>query len=157
MDDIRSLYQTMILDHGRSPRNFKQLEQSTHQQEGHNPICGDQLTVFVQVSDDKVIDVAFQGDGCAISMASASMMTEVLKGKSLLEAKVLFELFRRLVMGQSLSSEEEDQLGKLMVLAGVQQYPMRGKCATLAWHTLDAALDNDDHAITTTENVDDGS
>ena len=154
-DDIRSLYQTMILDHGRTPRNFRQLDEPTHQQEGNNPICGDRLIVSVMVAQDQVVDVAFQGDGCAISMASASMMTEMLKGQSVAYAKVLFELFRQLVMGEELSADQQDQLGKLMVLKGVQQYPMRVKCATLAWHTLDAAIEHHDDSIITTEDEDD--
>ncbi|MDJ0788016.1 MAG: SUF system NifU family Fe-S cluster assembly protein [Myxococcota bacterium] len=141
MSELRELYQTTILDHNKRPRNFRVPEACTHDADGFNPLCGDQIKVYAQVEDDVVTDVAFQGSGCAISTASASMMTDLVKGKSLADAKDLFERFHELVTSDPASEPDVDELGKLAVFAGVREFPMRVKCATLAWHTLRNALD----------------
>ncbi len=144
MDDLRELYQTTILDHNKRPRNFGRLEEADREADGHNPLCGDQLHVSVQLSDDTVDDVMFEGSGCAISKASASLMTEAIKGRSVGEIEKLFERFHGLVTAapsEPVAPEETDELGKLAVFAGVREFPVRVKCATLAWHTLKSALD----------------
>jgi nitrogen fixation NifU-like protein len=138
MSELRDLYQEVILDHNRRPRNFGPLPASNHQAEGNNPLCGDKVTVFLDLADGRIRDLAFQGAGCAISTASASLMTEALKGQTVEEARRLFHVFQDLVTtGAGAGSPE---LGKLAVFTGVREYPMRVKCATLAWHTLLAAL-----------------
>jgi nitrogen fixation NifU-like protein len=143
---LRELYQEMIVDHGKHPRNFGALPAANHTHAGHNPLCGDKLVVYVLESNGIVEDLAFQGEGCAISMASASLMTESVKGKSLAEINVLFDLFHHLVTeGKS----ESDDLGKLEVFGGVAEFPVRVKCASLAWHTLKAALENDPKPVST--------
>lgn len=140
MSDLRELYQEVILDHGKNPRNFRRDEGANHVAEGYNPLCGDQLELFIRLDDDGIVsDVCFQGSGCAISTASTSMMTQVLKGKSEKEAREFFERFHELIAGEM--PENLDHLGKLAVFAGVREFPNRVKCATLAWHTLVAALD----------------
>ncbi len=141
MSELGDLYQEMILDHKKRPRNFGALSgDGTEHAEGHNPLCGDRITVFLQLdADDVVREVAFQGNGCAISTASASMMTEAVKGKSAEDAHRLFASFHALVMGKE-SPDDDVELGKLAAFAGVRAFPMRVKCATLAWHTLEAAL-----------------
>lgn len=147
-DELRELYQEVILDHTKNPRNFRELDNPSHEAKGHNPLCGDRLSLYLVVVDDDVIrDVSFQGAGCAISTASASMMTEVLKGKTVQEADVLFEAFHDVVTGQD--GADEEALGKLAVFAGVRDYPVRVKCATLAWHTLKAALAEEEEAVST--------
>ena len=141
MSELRELYQTTILDHNKKPRNFRVLDPKTHEADGHNPLCGDNVTVQIAVGDDGVVhDVGFQGSGCAISTASASMMTEAVKGKPLAEVEALFDRFHELVTGDPTQEPQIDHVGKLMVFAGVREFPMRVKCATLAWHTLNAAL-----------------
>lgn len=144
MIDLRELYQDIILDHGQKPRNFHPLEHPTHTAQGHNPLCGDRVTVYVEVEGDRIRDVAFQGKGCAISTASASLMTEVLKGKTLAEAKTLFGAFHATVTGgenaPEVPEELEDDFDRLAPLAGVKTYPARVKCATLSWHAVEAAL-----------------
>ena len=146
MDELRELYQEVILDHGRSPRNFRHPEDANRQAEGYNPFCGDQLTLYLSLNaDDRIEDVAFEGKGCAISIASASMMTEILKGKTRSEAEALFENFHRMCTDEAfdiLESETADPeaFERLQVLSGVREFPVRVKCATLAWHTLCAAL-----------------
>ncbi len=136
---LRELYQEVILDHNRRPRNFGALPAANHQAEGYNPLCGDQVTVLLDLVDGRIRDLAFQGSGCAISTASASLMTEALKGRTAEEARALFNDFHGLVTtGEGEGSED---LGKLAVFSGVREFPMRVKCATLAWHTLLAALD----------------
>jgi nitrogen fixation NifU-like protein len=143
---LRELYQEMIVDHGKHPRNFGALPAANHMHAGHNPLCGDKLVVYVLESNGIVEDLKFQGEGCAISMASASLMTESVKGKSLAEINVLFDLFHHLVTeGKS----ESDDLGKLEVFGGVAEFPVRVKCASLAWHTLKAALENDPKPVST--------
>lgn len=141
MDGLRDLYQEVIFDHNRRPRNFHKLPAANRTAEGFNPLCGDQLTVYLKVDDAGTIeDVSFEGRGCAISTASASIMTETLKGKTVQEAQSLFDGFHRLVTGESGAGDAA--LGKLAVLGGVREYPSRVKCATLAWHTVQAALKN---------------
>lgn len=144
MDGLRDLYQEVIFDHNRTPRNFHKLAGANRQAEGFNPLCGDQLTVYLKVNDRGVIeDVSFEGRGCAISTASASIMTEILKGKTVQQADTLFENFHRLVTGPGAdAAAPAADLGKLEVLTGVRDYPSRVKCATLAWHTVQAALKN---------------
>jgi len=135
--DLQELYQEVILDHNRRPRNFRALA-GGRKAEGFNPLCGDRLIVYVRVDDGVIADVGFQGSGCAISKASASLMTESVKGKTIAEADALFHRFQRMIT--SPPDRSADQLGKLTVLAGVRQFPVRVKCASLAWHTLKAAL-----------------
>ncbi|MBF0122361.1 MAG: SUF system NifU family Fe-S cluster assembly protein [Candidatus Omnitrophica bacterium] len=137
------LYQQVILEHNKKPRNFMKLEPCSHEAEGYNPLCGDHLTVYLQVSAEGVIgDVSFLGDGCAISKASASMMTAGLKGKTVDEAKVLFDEFRRLVTKELDPEKDIHHLGKLTVFSGIWKYPSRVKCAILAWHTMKGAIDH---------------
>jgi nitrogen fixation NifU-like protein len=145
MSDLRDLYQEVILDHNRRPRNFGPLPAANRRAEGHNPFCGDRVTVYLDVEGDRIRDVSFEGAGCAISTASASLMTEALKGLSVEEARTLFHGFHELVT----KGDEGEDLGKLAVFTGVREYPMRVKCATLAWHTLMAALDAKDQPVTT--------
>ncbi|HZM71166.1 MAG TPA: SUF system NifU family Fe-S cluster assembly protein [Candidatus Cryosericum sp.] len=148
MSEFQDLYQQVILDHNQRPRNFHALEGKVRRSEGHNPLCGDRLTVYLDVQDGQVRDVAFVGDGCAISKASASMMTEAVKGRTREEAEALFRVFHGLLTGDQVSPDDP-RLGKLVVFAGVRDYPVRVKCATLAWHTLRAALEDRNDTITT--------
>jgi nitrogen fixation protein NifU and related proteins len=150
MSDLRELYQEVILDHSRQPRNFRKLPAANCEAKGDNPLCGDRVTVYLKVEDGIVKDVTFEGRGCAISMASASMMTEVLKGKSEAEVRELFDRFHDSMTGKSAChGADAGALDKLMVLSGVREYPMRVKCATLSWHTLMAALNHKQDAIST--------
>lgn len=146
MDDLRDLYQEVILDHGKNPRNFGFPEKHNCEADGYNPLCGDQLTLKVQFEDDVVQKLGFEGQGCAISTAAASTMTEWAKGKSRSEIDEMFKLFHEAVTGKR--DPDPDELGKLAVFAGVAEYPMRVKCATLAWHTLEAALNGTGEATT---------
>ncbi len=139
MSELSELYQEVILDHNRRPRNFRTIEHPSHRAQGHNPLCGDRLSLYLQVDDGQISDVAFQGSGCAISKASASLMTDAVKGHSVAEAQQLFERFHRMVTTPP--DQPVESLGKLAVLAGVREFPVRVKCASLAWHTLKAALD----------------
>ena len=139
--DLRELYQTTILDHNKKPRNFRVPEASNREARGDNPLCGDRLTVYLELDGDRVADVGFQGTGCAISKASASLMTEAVKGKSVAELETLFDRFHDLVTSDPLREPEAGDLGKLAVFAGVREFPMRVKCATLAWHTMNAAIE----------------
>ncbi len=147
MSDLRDLYQEVILDHNRSPRNFGALEDADLRADGHNPLCGDKLSIGVKVAGGVVTDIRFEGSGCAISKASASLMTEGVKGKTLDEARVLFDRFHLLVTDRSAPVTPE--LGKLAVFAGVRDYPVRVKCAILAWHTMQAAVDNTQAVVST--------
>jgi nitrogen fixation protein NifU and related proteins len=147
--DLSELYQEVILDHNKQPRNFRALEKAARKAIGHNPLCGDKVTVFVDLDGDRLRDIAFQGSGCAISKASASMMTESLKGKTRAEAEALFKAFHGLVTGDGRAASDGPGLGKLVVFSGVSDYPVRVKCATLAWHTLRAALENRQEAVST--------
>ena len=139
---LDALYQEIILDHYRRPRNFHALDGATCTAEGKNPNCGDQLTVWLKLDDDRVTDVSFQGVGCAISKASASLMTQAVKGKTRLEAETLFGQVRRLVTGEEVSAATQKSLGSLRALGGVSKYPMRVKCASLAWHAMKSAIDS---------------
>ena len=141
--DLADLYRDVILDHNRSPRNFSRLESATTKAQGFNPLCGDKLTVYLEMDGDTVRDISFEGSGCAISVASSSLMTEAVKGKSEAEARMLFEQMHALLAGSLDEPDEQEALGKLAALGGVRQYPSRVKCASLAWHALVAALDND--------------
>ena len=152
MSELRDLYQEVILDHSKAPRNFRTVAAVTHEADGRNPLCGDTFTVSVTVEDGRIKDIAFRGQGCAISTASASMMTESLKGKTRPEAEALFARFHDLITGESKSGPGGPPLGKLEVFSGVREYPVRIKCATLPWHTLKAALSSDGAAsIVSTE------
>ena len=149
MSDLRELYQEVILDHYRNPRNFQRIEgECCRSAEGHNPLCGDEVEVLVEVVDGVVTQAAFQGSGCAISLASASIMTETVKGKPEAELSELFEKFQGMVMGTG-DEGVADELGKLAVFEGVREFPTRVKCAVLAWHTLNAALADNGNKITT--------
>ena len=148
--DLRDLYQEVILDHNKRPRNFGVLEEADRTAEGYNPLCGDKLTLYLQFDGEVIRDVRFDGSGCAISKASASLMTESIKGKSLKEVEALFERFQGMVTADSDTSPNTHQLGKLSVFAGVREYPARVKCAVLAWHTLKSAFSRD-HQVVTTE------
>lgn len=149
MPNLRELYQEIILDHSKSPRNFGEMLRSSHKAEGYNPLCGDRLTLFLRVENDVVEDARFKGSGCAISTASASMMTEAVKGKSIKEAKRLFEEFHDLLTKENHHGENGEHLGKLKIFAGVREFPTRVKCATLAWHTLRAACRSDSRLVST--------
>ena len=144
--DLNDLYQEVILDHNKRPRNFRVLERPSHHAEGFNPLCGDRLDLFINVEDDHIAEVGFQGSGCAISKASASLMTDAIKGRSVAEARDLFARFHRMVTTPTDRAVED--LGKLSVLAGVREFPVRVKCASLAWHTLKAALDREEQVTT---------
>ena len=149
MSDLEDLYQELILDHNKSPRNYRRLAEADRQAEGYNPLCGDRVTVFLKVQGNLVMDASFEGSGCAISTASASMMTEAVKGKTLDEAKALFGKFHAMVTGEAVESQEGPGLGKLEAFRGVGKYPARVKCATLAWHTVNAAIKNRSNTVTT--------
>ena len=149
MSDLSELYQEVILDHNRRPRNFRVIDPATRAQEGYNPLCGDRLTLYLTVADGRITDVAFQGSGCAISKASASLMTEAVKGKSVDEARALFEQFHQMIT--SPPGTPLADLGKLSVLSGVRDFPTRVKCAGLAWHTLKAAVADAPAAPVSTE------
>ena len=146
MSGLNELYQEVILDHNRRPRNFRTIEGASHHAEGYNPLCGDRLTLTLAVDAGSIADVAFQGSGCAISKASASLMTDAVKGKSVEEARALFERFHAMVTTPPDAPVQD--MGKLSVLAGVREFPVRIKCASLAWHTLTAALERKDAAST---------
>jgi nitrogen fixation NifU-like protein len=149
MNDLRELYQEMIIDHGRHPRNFGRLQNANHEKEGFNPLCGDKIHLFVEEKNGVLNNLCFEGSGCAISMASASLMTEILTQKTVEEANELFLNFHKMVTENDHSSELTEKMGKLAVLKGVAEFPARVKCATLAWHTLQAALNNDDKKVST--------
>jgi len=149
MDDLHELYQSVILDHNRSPRNFRELEDASCRAEGYNPLCGDRLTVWVRLEGDQIAAVTFHGSGCAISKASASMMTEAVKGKTATQAKELAQQFQELVTGRSDARTARARLGKLAVFSGVSEFPVRVKCASLSWHTLKAALEQTTEPVTT--------
>ncbi len=147
MSDLRELYQEVILDHNKNPRNFHKLDNANHSAEGYNPLCGDQLTVFVKTDGTTIQDLSFEGHGCAISKASASLMTSILKGKSTEDAFKLFDKFHHMVTGE-MGSEPDAELGKLAVFAGVCEFPSRVKCASLAWHTLKSAISSGEQVST---------
>ncbi len=147
MGDLRELYQEVILDHSKRPRNFRRLEGADRSAEGFNPLCGDRVTIFLALDGGRVKEIGFQGSGCAISTASASMMTEKVRGKTLEEIRVLFDRFHDLLTGKG--GEAAPELGKLAVFSGVCEFPIRVKCATLVWHTLKAALEGEQKAVST--------
>ena len=149
MSELRELYQTVILDHNKAPRNHGQPSATNRSADGHNPLCGDHITVHLVVKDGVVEDVGFEGDGCAISTASASLMTEAIKGKNSEEVEQLFEVFHALVTSDLGGVPDTSELGKLSVFAGVREFPMRVKCATLSWHTMRAALEDCAEAVST--------
>lgn len=150
MASLDGLYQEMILDHNRAPLNFRRMDDANRRAEGNNPLCGDRLTVWLRVEDGRIQDAAFQGSGCAISKASASLMTAAVKGKSQVEVEALFERFRGLVTG-TLDQNDTETLGKLAVFSGLSEFPIRVKCASLSWHALKAALEQPDATIVSTE------
>lgn len=149
MTDIQQLYQEVILDHNRRPRNFHKLEGANRKAEGYNPLCGDNVAVYLTVEDGVVKDISFEGSGCAISTASASMMTTALKGKTTAEVEAIFEKFRSMVTQDSDMPSDPQELGKLKVFSGVCEFPVRVKCVTLAWHTLISALRSDGKVVST--------
>lgn len=147
--ELRELYQELILDHQKRPRNYRKLAAPTHTKAGINPLCGDSLTLYLELGDGVVRDVSFEGSGCAISKASASMLTERLKGRTTAEARELFSRFHYMLTEGEPSEADEELLGKLAVFRGVREFPARVKCATLAWQTLRSVLDNDQDAVST--------
>jgi nitrogen fixation NifU-like protein len=147
--DLRELYQEVILDHNKRPRNFRVPDPVNRKAEGYNPLCGDKITVFLYIEGDTIKDLGFQGTGCAISKASASMMTDALKGKTLEEATRFFDQFHAMVTAPATSEVQSEMLGKLAVLSGVREYPMRVKCASLAWHTMKAAMQAQPDVVST--------
>jgi nitrogen fixation NifU-like protein len=149
MSELSELYQEVILDHNKRPRNFQVLEGANRSAEGYNPLCGDQITVYLRLEGNIIQDISFQGSGCAISKASASMMTASLKGKTREEAEELFRSFHDLVTGDRHAEQDPAALGKLTVFSGVSEFPMRVKCASLAWHTLRAALEGGQQTVST--------
>lgn len=149
MSELRELYKEVILDHNKAPRNFRVIDDADLVKEGNNPLCGDKVTVYLKLSDGVITDISFQGSGCAISKSSASIMTASLKGKTEQEAERIFQSFHGMVTGESATPQDEEVLGKLAVFAGVREFPVRVKCATLAWHTMHAAINQKTAAVTT--------
>lgn len=148
MSELSELYQQVILDHNKKPRNFHKLEAANRTAEGYNPLCGDQLTVYLQLEDEVVKEVSFEGSGCAISKAAASMMTQSVKGKSKQEAETLFDEFHRMVTGELDEETTPNNLGRLTIFSGVRDFPARVKCASLSWHTMRAALHGEETVST---------
>lgn len=149
MSEINELYQDTILDHTKKPRNCHVLESANRKVEGYNPLCGDRYTIYLDLEGDKIQDISFQGSGCAISKSSASLMTTAVKGKSKKEARDLFDEFHKMLTREADASLDKNKLGKLKVFEGVSEFPVRVKCATLAWHTLKAALEGDGTTVST--------
>ncbi len=149
MSDVRELYQEIILDHNKNPRNFRKLDQPTCAQEGFNPLCGDHIHLYVRIKDGRIEDISFEGNGCAISKSSASLMTQALKGRTVEEADRIFAKFHELVTAPMDQPVDTAELGKLAVFSGVREFPARVKCASLAWHTLRAALDHKEEVVST--------
>ncbi len=149
MDEFRELYQEIIMDHNRSPKNFRKIENAGRVMDGTNPLCGDHYTIYLVLENGIIKDISFQGAGCAISKASASVMSETLKGKTVQEAEHLFELFHDIITGEKEAAEFADELGKLIAFAGVAEFPVRVKCATLPWHTMHIALNSEAGTIST--------
>lgn len=149
MEDLRELYQQVILDHNKNPKNFKKIESATHTSEGFNPLCGDRINLYLKIENDTIQDIGFEGSGCAISKASASVMTTEVKGKTVSEAESLFKRFHNLITGKMEPTTDFVELGKLVVFAGVREFPIRVKCAALAWHTMLAALKKENKVIST--------
>jgi len=149
VDELRELYQEMILDHYKNPRNFRRVAGANHHAEGFNPLCGDRVTVYLLIQGDTIRDIGFEGSGCAICTASSSLMTEALKGKSLSDIERMFGRFRALVTSDAEEEPNIEDLGKLAIFSGVREYPIRVKCATLPWHTLQAAIKDKTETVTT--------
>ncbi len=150
MSDLRDLYQEVILDHSKKPRNYRDMPDATHQADGHNRLCGDKLHVYIKVADGRIVDASFKGVGCAISTASASMMTDELRGKTLEEARRLYNFFHEAVTTPPTEDPPHlEELGKLGAFSGVREFPVRVKCATLAWHTMQAAVEKSDEPVST--------
>lgn len=149
MDEIKELYQQIILDHNKNPKNYGKPDNYNRSSEGYNPLCGDRLNIYLQIENDRITDVHFEASGCAISKASASVMTTVLKGKTVTEAREIFEKFQELITSDSAVAPDFETHGKLAVFAGVREFPTRVKCATLGWHTALAALENKDEVVST--------
>ncbi len=149
MSDLRELYQQLIFDHNKKPHNYRKLEGANRQVEGYNPLCGDHLTVYLKMENEVIRDISFQGSGCAISKASASIMTDSLKGKTKAEAEALFDKVHKMLTGERDPTADPQELGKLEVLSGVSEFPVRVKCASLAWHTMHAALREKDETVST--------
>jgi nitrogen fixation NifU-like protein len=149
MSDLRALYQEVLLDHSKHPHNFRAMRDASRSAQGYNPLCGDKVTLYVKLEGERIADLSFQGTGCAISTASASILTQVLKGKTREEAEALFETFHDLVTGKAERTGKGPELGKLAVFSGVSEFPVRVKCATLAWHTLRSALAGSEEVVTT--------
>ena len=149
MSDLRELYQEVIFDHNKKPRNFHKLEDANRKAEGYNPLCGDHITVYLHMDGDTIRKISFDGSGCAISKASASLMTDSLKGKAKAEAEALFDKVHKMLTGEPGADDDFQQLGKLSALSGVSEFPVRVKCATLAWHTLRAALEAKEEMVST--------
>jgi nitrogen fixation NifU-like protein len=149
LSDLRELYQEVILDHNRRPRNFRAIDDASRKAEGYNPLCGDRLSLYLKVENGVITDASFQGSGCAISKASASMMTDSIKGRTLDDARRMFDEFHGMVTGKTGAAGDPERLGKLAVFEGVRDYPARVKCASLAWHTLRSAVDASDEVVST--------
>ncbi len=149
MTELRKLYQQIMLDHNKQPRNYGRLENANRDQEGHNPLCGDRLHLYLHVDGERILDIRFEGSGCAISRASASLMTAALKGGTIADAEAYFADFHAMTTSSPDAPVDTDRLGKLAIFAGVREFPMRIKCATLPWHTLRAALKGTDTTVTT--------
>lgn len=149
MTALRELYQEVILDHNKNPRNYRRMEDADRKVDGYNPLCGDHFTLFLKLKDGVIQDISFDGTGCAISKASASVMSSAVKGKTIQEAEELFNKFHALVRGKLNSIEDFENLGKLVAFSGVSEYPARVKCATLAWHALISALTSKEHRVST--------
>ena len=151
MDDLRELYQQIILDHNKNPKNFRQVEGANRRAEGYNPLCGDRYNLTLRVENDVIEDVAFQGAGCAISKAAASVMTNEVKGKTISQARALFKAYQALITGATEATADVDALGNLVAFGGVREFPVRVKCASLAWHTLMSALESQESTSVSTE------
>ena len=149
MSDLKALYQEIILDHNRNPRNFKKMEDASCSVDGYNPLCGDHYTIFLKLDNGIIKEISFQGSGCAISKASASVMSTVLKGKTRAEAELLFEKYHNLVRGENKNENSAEELGKLAAFAGVSEFPARVKCAILPWHTMKNALEEKSETVST--------
>ncbi len=147
--ELKELYQQVILDHNKNPRNFRKIENANHFAEGYNPLCGDRLNIYVELEGGTIKDISFQGSGCAISKASASLMSSIVKGLPVEEAERLFEKFQAVITGKITDEENIEELGKLAVFAGVKEFPSRVKCASLAWHTMIAAFKQEDKSVST--------
>ncbi len=149
MSELKALYQELILDHNKTPRNFRKMEDASKTVEGYNPLCGDHYTIYLKMNGDIVQDISFTGSGCAISKASASVMSSLVKGKTRVEAERLFSMFHQLVTGEMRGEEHLEELGKLAAFSGVSEYPARVKCASLAWHTMKSALETNVATVST--------